>query len=35
MRGSLHRFALLVLAMAAALGALYYLFVHRAVSRKT
>jgi len=25
----------LVLAMAAALGALYYLFVHRAVSRKT
>ena len=35
MRGSLHRFALLVLAMAAALGSLYYLFVHRAVSRKT
>ncbi len=35
MRGSLHRFALLVLAMAAALGALYYLFVHRAVSRPT
>jgi membrane protein DedA with SNARE-associated domain len=34
MRGSLHRFALLVLAAAAALGALYYLFVHRAVSRR-
>jgi membrane protein DedA with SNARE-associated domain len=33
MRGSLHRFALLVLAAAAVLGALYYLFVHRAVSR--
>ncbi len=33
LRGSLHRFVLLVLAIAAALAALYYLFVHRAVSR--
>ena len=29
LRGSLHRFLLLVLALAALLGALYYLFVHR------
>jgi membrane protein DedA with SNARE-associated domain len=35
LQGSLHRFALLVLAAALALGALYYLFVHRAVSRPT
>jgi membrane protein DedA with SNARE-associated domain len=35
LRGSLHRFVLLVMAIAVALGALYYLFVHRAVSRPT
>jgi membrane protein DedA with SNARE-associated domain len=33
MQGSLRRFALLVLAVAAVLAVLYYLFVHRAVSR--
>jgi membrane protein DedA with SNARE-associated domain len=33
MQGSLHRFLLLVLAAAAVLGAVYYLFVHRAASR--
>ena len=32
--GSLHRFSLLVLAVAAVLAALYYLFVHRAAARR-
>ena len=35
LQGSLRRFAVLVLAVALALGALYYLFVHRGVSRPT
>ena len=35
LRGSLHRFVLLVVAVAAVLGALYYLFVHRVGSRPT
>jgi membrane protein DedA with SNARE-associated domain len=33
LRGSLHHFALLVLAVLAVLGGLYYAFVHRAASR--
>jgi membrane protein DedA with SNARE-associated domain len=33
LQGSLHRFALLVLAIAALLAALYYAFVHRPASR--
>jgi hypothetical protein len=33
LRGSLHRFLLLVLALAALLGALYYVFVQRPAAR--